>query len=264
MPPTHRVSFRDDSSLALEIVSLLDDAPSDSGKSSQSSLSFDMNEDLLNEQQEWEVETFQSGSTNPPFGSNLTKYSNDEECNNNNFETTTHNECHHHHHHSNYSGYHCCPHYPHYPNYSHCFTSQLESSSRGQCNLLAHLNEMNATQQTEIAYLKQRCMILEMQVMHCHLGANHPADSNKSLSHKRHRFCGIIGCPGLGGKIHCPKYKAMLMQNDSPTCKKRRKTSQCQVCLQYGLKGLNLNCKTGSGNRKRCKFYTTDGSPKWG
>ena len=255
LPLPHRV--HDDSSLALEIVSLLDDTSSESGKSSQSSLSCDMNEDHLNEQQEWEVETFESGSTNSQFGSKLTKYSNDEECNNNNCtpETTTrYNE--YHHQHSCYSGYHCCPHYPHYPNYCHYCTGQQGSSLRGQCDMLARLNAINATQQTEITNLKQRCTILEMQVMHCHLGANYPSDNNKPLSQKRHRFCGMIGCPGLGGKIYCPKYKAL--KNDSPTYK-RRKTSQCQVCLQYGL---NLNCKTGSGNRKRCKFFNIDGSPK--
>ena len=98
--------------------------------------------------------------------------------------------------------------------------------------------------------------------MHCHLGANYPADNNKPISQKRHRFCGIIGCPGLGGNSFCPKYKAMLIgKNDAPTCK-RRKTRECQVCLQYGPKGLNLNCKTGSGNRNRCKFFMADGSPK--
>ena len=34
------------------------------------------------------------------------------------------------------------------------------------------------------------------------------------------------------------------------------------MCLEYGPEELNLNCEKGSGNQKKCKFFTLDGSPK--
>ena len=282
----HRVSFRDDSSLALlDIVSLSDDASSDSGQSSQSSLFCDMNEELLDELQGWEVEISQWESTNLQFGSNLTKDSNDKCINSNSTPKTTTQYNEYHHHHSYYSGYHCCPHYSHYPNHSHCYTGQLESSLRGQYNLLARLYAINETQQTEITNLKQRCTILEMQVMHCHLAANeqeknkrhgpkktrrcqlkkkNPNGPKKPTLNRRCGVCREYSCKGLGEQILCPKHPASVpKQKDGIVSNpKKRQKRQCRVCLEYGPEGVIMNCEKGSGNQKKCKFFMLDGSQK--
>ena len=95
------------------------------------------------------------------------------------------------------------------------------------------------------------------------LVGDNPSDNNKPAPTKRknrHRLCGMIGCPGLGGDVHCPKYKASLGRKNEivPPTKKR----QCKVCRIHGPKGLRLNCVTGSGNQSSCKYFFIRGGKK--
>jgi len=95
------------------------------------------------------------------------------------------------------------------------------------------------------------------------LVGDNPSDNNKPAPPKRknrHRLCGMIGCPGLGGDVHCPKYKASLGRKNEivPPTKKR----QCKVCRIHGPKGLRLNCVTGSGNQSSCKYFFIRGGKK--
>ena len=83
----------------------------------------------------------------------------------------------------------------------------------------------------------------------------------------RHKFCGLIGCPGLGGDVYCPKFKASMPKKDgglitNTQMQKNRKDRQCQVCLEHGPNGVNLNCVTGSSNRSKCRFFLICGGRK--
>eukprot|EP00956_Cyclotella_meneghiniana_P045088 scaffold352551_cov861-Cyclotella_meneghiniana.AAC.1 len=103
------------------------------------------------------------------------------------------------------------------------------------------------------------------------------ASNSKPKRINRHRLCGMIGCPGLGGDIYCPKFNANLpKKNDSlitlapvqkistlaSADKRSRKRRQCRVCRRHGPKALHLNCLTGSGNRSRCKNFFIGGGRK--
>ena len=103
------------------------------------------------------------------------------------------------------------------------------------------------------------------------------ASNSKPKRINRHRLCCMIGCPGLGGDIYCPKFNANLpKKNDSlitlapvqkistlaSADKSSRKRRQCRVCRRHGPKALHLNCLTGSWNRSRCKNFFIGGGRK--
>lgn len=214
------------------------------------------------------VQKFQSESTNLQSTLDMTRYQNEKCINNNCASKPTTQYYEYHNHHSYYSA-----HYPNYSNYySQCHIGHLESSLRGYSNLLVRLNAINATQQAELTHLKQQCVTLEMQASkktrRCRLKNKNHTGPKKQTMNRRCGVCREYFCNGLGQQILCPKHPNYSPANQdgivtvTVTKPKKRRKRQCQVCLEYGPEELNLNCEKGSGNQKKCKFFTLDGSPK--